>query len=210
MTVSACFAAAGVVALFLFRSTFASHIEMGGFESLITLKFGWGWILSAFACFGAACVAFIVGNLSAENSKTWPPKQGSAPFSSDSVYQDAPSSGHGQSKTLPLAPSNADCGAHRVIIHDCPTAGLGGEWILTEFPCFIGRDISAVQVLISDNSASAVHAKLYIEAGAVMISDEYSLNGTFVNGERILAPTELLTGDIATIGKTTLYFEVSE
>lgn len=212
MIISACLAAAGVVSLFLFRITFSSLIGTEGFGSLVNLEFGWGWILSTLVCSGAACVAFFANNLSVEESKVRPSKQGSSPSFSDkeSIYQGAPSSGHEQSETLSLTPSTIGYGAHKVVIRDCPTAGFGGEWILTEFPCFIGRDISAVQVLISDNSASAVHAKLYIEAGAIMISDEHSLNGTFVNGEKITAPTELLTGDVATIGETTLYFEVSE
>lgn len=58
---------------------------------------------------------------------------------------------------------------------------------LTGSPRFIGRDISAVEVLISfipDSSASAVYAKLYIEDEDVMISDERFLNGTFVNEEK--------------------------
>ena len=211
MIISACFAAAGVVSLFLFRTTFASLIETEGFGALVSLEFGWGWTLSTLACAGAACTAFVANNLSVEESKVQPSKQGSGlSFSEkESIYQSAPSSEYEQSDTLSLTPPTVSCGANKVIIRDCPTAGLGGEWILTEFPCFIGRDISTVQVLISDNSVSAVHAKLYIEDGAVMISDEHSLNGTFVNGEKITAPTELLTGDAVVIGKTTLYFEVS-
>lgn len=210
--ISACLAAAGVVSLFLFRITFSSLIETEGFGSLVNLEFGWGWTLSTLACAGAACAAFVASNLYGEKSHAQPHHQGSGASPSDIkiIHQNADSSGNKHSETSSSTLLTADCGAHKVVIRDCPTAGFGGEWILTEFPCFIGRDISAVQVLISDNSASAVHAKLYIEVGAVMISDEHSLNGTFVNGEKITAPVELLTGDVATIGETTLYFEVSE
>lgn len=212
MIISTCLAAAGVVSLFLFRITFSSLIETEGFGSLVNLEFGWGWTLSTLACAGAACAAFVASNLYGEKSQAQPHHQGSGASPSDNkiIHQNADSSGNRHSETSSSTLLTADCGAHKVVIRDCPTAGLGGEWILTEFPCFIGRDISAVQVLISDDSTSAVHAKLYIEAGAVMISDEHSLNGTFVNGKKITAPTELLTGDAVTIGETTLYFEVSE
>lgn len=98
----------------------------------------------------------------------------------------------------------------RVVIKCRQKSSGTQEWTPTEFPCFIGRDTSVAKIVVPDAQMSKVHAKLYIEQGAVMVSDENSSNGTFVNGERISFPAELLTGDEVRIGGTTFFFEVSE
>lgn len=84
------------------------------------------------------------------------------------------------------------------------------EWRPKEFPCFIGRDSSVVQIAVPDSCVSRIHARLYIESGLLMLADEGSSNGTIVNGEKISSPIELLSGDQVTVGKTILCFEISE
>ena len=75
-------------------------------------------------------------------------------------------------------------------------------------PCIIGRS-SEWPLLLADEKASQQHAKVYLENSSVMIEDLCSMNGTFVNGEKIRGPVELLSGDEVKIGMTNLYFVVS-
>ncbi len=55
--------------------------------------------------------------------------------------------------------------------------------------------------LVVDNAAiSKVHARIQRTPDQVTVQDLGSLNGTFVNGTRITAPTPLMTGDTLSIG----------
>lgn len=54
-----------------------------------------------------------------------------------------------------------------------------------------GRDIVIPLEVISKH-----HAKIYQDNGAWFIRDEQSTNGTFVNGDRISAPTKIIDGDV--------------
>lgn len=82
------------------------------------------------------------------------------------------------------------------------------ETVKLVLPCIIGRT-SEWPLLLMDEEASQQHAKVYLGNNAVMIEDLRSLNGTYVNGEKIEEPVELLSGDEVTIGKTNLFFIVS-
>lgn len=75
-------------------------------------------------------------------------------------------------------------------------------------PCIIGRT-SEWPFLLTDEEVTQQHAKVYLENNAVMIEDLCSLNGTFVNGEKIKGQVELLSGDEVKIGMTKLLFIVS-
>ena len=75
-------------------------------------------------------------------------------------------------------------------------------------PCIIGRS-SEWPLLLADEKVSQQHAKVYLKNSSAMIEDLCSLNGTFVNGEKIKGPVELLSGDEVKIGMTNLYFVVS-
>lgn len=75
-------------------------------------------------------------------------------------------------------------------------------------PCVIGR-IHECQLQLTDEKVSQQHAKVSLENNAVMIEDLGSLNGTYVNGEKIEGPVELLSGDEVVIGMTNLFFVVS-
>lgn len=75
-------------------------------------------------------------------------------------------------------------------------------------PCIIGRN-SEWPLLLMDEKTSQHHAKVYLEDNVVMVEDLCSLNGTFVNGEKIKGPVELLSGDEVKIGMTNLFFIVS-
>ena len=87
-----------------------------------------------------------------------------------------------------------------------------GETVLQEIPVgakevSIGR--SPDNGLVIDNPAvSHYHARVFHEEGRMMIEDFGSMNGTFVNGQRVKIVT-LATGDSVAIGKHTILVQDS-
>ncbi len=69
----------------------------------------------------------------------------------------------------------------------------------------IGRSASA-HVCLEDATVSRRHAILMREADTVRVLDDRSLNGVFVNGQRVGA-RELGDGDVLQIGRHELRFE---
>ena len=68
----------------------------------------------------------------------------------------------------------------------------------------LGRSLAA-HVRFDDPTVSRRHALLHREGGAVRVLDDRSLNGVWVNGQRV-DWRELADGDELTIGKFRLYF----
>jgi predicted RNA-binding Zn-ribbon protein involved in translation (DUF1610 family) len=68
----------------------------------------------------------------------------------------------------------------------------------------IGRSLSA-QIRFDDPTVSRRHALMHIQDGVVRILDDRSLNGVFVNGERI-EMRELEDGDCILVGRYQLHF----
>jgi len=62
-------------------------------------------------------------------------------------------------------------------------------------------------VRVEDTYASSIHARLYRQEKTLWVEDLGSTNGTWVNSERIIAPTRLGKGDQLQVGGTV--FEVS-
>jgi predicted Zn finger-like uncharacterized protein len=71
----------------------------------------------------------------------------------------------------------------------------------------IGR--SEADIALDDAEASREHAALEIRGNTVLIEDLGSTNGTFVNGERIAAPTEIQNQQEFVVGTTTLMLIVT-
>lgn len=69
----------------------------------------------------------------------------------------------------------------------------------------IGREADRDISLPADNTASRKHARFIITAGGVVLIDEGSLNGTYVNDQRISQHT-LVEGDLVQIGNTKFRF----
>jgi len=85
----------------------------------------------------------------------------------------------------------------------------GSEVSLTEAaPLIVGRSGSAGLALL-DGMTSRRHARFAIEGGDVVVEDLGSVNGTFVNGRKILARTLLSEGDRVLIGATILKVSTS-
>ncbi|UCC29728.1 MAG: FHA domain-containing protein [Phycisphaerales bacterium] len=71
-------------------------------------------------------------------------------------------------------------------------------------PAVIGRSSDHIQ--LSDNSTSRRHAEIRPADGTWILVDLNSSNGTYLNGQRILAPIELKHGDQIKVGGTLLVF----
>lgn len=80
--------------------------------------------------------------------------------------------------------------------------GVDGERrIAVDGELTLGRAEDA-GLVIDDPEISRVHAVIAHTADGIEIRDLSSLNGTWVNGERINTPTALAPGDVVKIGKT--------
>jgi pSer/pThr/pTyr-binding forkhead associated (FHA) protein len=82
-----------------------------------------------------------------------------------------------------------------------------GERLELENELVIGREGAAVT--IADSELSRRHAAVRPVDGGIEIEDLGSLNGTFVNGKRIDAPTRLAGGDSVKLGQSVLELEAA-
>jgi hypothetical protein len=64
-------------------------------------------------------------------------------------------------------------------------------------------------VVIDDPRVSRLHARVIIDAAGPSIEDADSVNGIFVNGERITGRVQLANGDSVVIGNQELRFELA-
>ncbi len=67
----------------------------------------------------------------------------------------------------------------------------------------MGRS-AETDVAIDDPYASEFHLRLVSQENGMMLHDLGSTNGTYVNGRRVSAPTELKRGDTIQVGKTVM------
>jgi EAL domain-containing protein (putative c-di-GMP-specific phosphodiesterase class I) len=75
----------------------------------------------------------------------------------------------------------------------------GDVLTLRSFPCQVGRQ-PGLAVRIVHPTVSLVHAIIHRGAGGLMIVDQGSRNGTFINGRRITAPTQVGMGELVQFG----------
>lgn len=61
-------------------------------------------------------------------------------------------------------------------------------------------------IFLEDEFASKNHALVFFDGGSYILSDAGSRNGTFLNGQPISQPTELVSGDRIEIGSTVFEF----
>lgn len=69
---------------------------------------------------------------------------------------------------------------------------------------FIGRDEFSHIKLVHDEAVSNLHARIFRKARNIWIEDLQSTNGTFINGEKIITPVIIVSGDRIKCGHTTL------
>lgn len=80
----------------------------------------------------------------------------------------------------------------------------GAEFYLNENQAYIiGKDSSQCDLIFQDHSVSKKHAKISISSdGKAKIDDLSSLNGVWVNNQKIQEPEELNSQDIISLGTT--------
>ncbi len=85
----------------------------------------------------------------------------------------------------------------------------GETFDLTKDSMTIGRDVTN-DVVVADAEVSRQHARINRTPGGHVLEDLGSTNGTFVNGERLVAPRVLNPGDLLGLGENvTLTFEAT-
>lgn len=67
----------------------------------------------------------------------------------------------------------------------------------------LGRSGEA-DLVLDDPYASEFHMRLVAQADGLTLHDLGSTNGTYVNGRRVTAPTQLRRGDTIQVGKTVM------
>lgn len=75
----------------------------------------------------------------------------------------------------------------------------GKEVPVGKFPFTVGRS-SSCNLRPTSEKVSKQHCCLLLRAGKLFVHDFNSRNGTFVNGEKVVQPTELHDGDALKIG----------
>jgi pSer/pThr/pTyr-binding forkhead associated (FHA) protein len=83
-------------------------------------------------------------------------------------------------------------------------AGLSAE--LAGGVIMIGRGADC-QLILEDDYVSTRHARVVSTPNGIYVEDLGSTNGTYVNGQRITAPTTITFADTVRIGKTILKLE---
>lgn len=78
----------------------------------------------------------------------------------------------------------------------------GQEFEVTD-AMVMGRS-EETDVVLDDPYASEFHLRLVAQENGLMLHDLGSTNGTYVNGRRVSAPTQLRRGDTIQVGKTVM------
>jgi pSer/pThr/pTyr-binding forkhead associated (FHA) protein len=85
---------------------------------------------------------------------------------------------------------------------------LEGQRITVEGDLLLGRE--GADVILDDAEVSRQHALVRPVDGALEVTDLGSVNGTYVNGERIHEPTRLAGGDLVALGRNTFEVEIRD
>ena len=87
---------------------------------------------------------------------------------------------------------------YQLVMRTGPT--MGKAYGLGKSEIAIGRDPSN-DIVINEAEVSRKHARLLFEDEVYVLEDLGSTNGTFVNGQRLMDPQELQSGDMILLGE---------
>jgi len=93
-------------------------------------------------------------------------------------------------------------GEHVFTIFEGPGAGRTFE--VDDRPVTIGRE-EGRDVVLEDERVSRLHARIVSEEGRMLVTDEGSSNGTFVNGA-LVSEREIHEGDVIAVGRHRIVF----
>lgn len=93
---------------------------------------------------------------------------------------------------------------HKITISQGSQEGMSAE--LTGGMILIGRGADC-QLILDDDYVSTRHARVVSVENGFYVEDLGSTNGTYVNGQRITAPTTISLADTIRIGKTIMKLE---
>jgi hypothetical protein len=82
----------------------------------------------------------------------------------------------------------------------------GQSAALADGVIMIGRGADC-QIILDDDYVSTRHARVVSGENGIYVEDMGSTNGSYVNGQRITAPTTITMSDTVRIGKTILKLE---
>jgi pSer/pThr/pTyr-binding forkhead associated (FHA) protein len=85
--------------------------------------------------------------------------------------------------------------------------GEGSKQRFNKFPISLGR-YPGNDIVITDNIVSRRHAVLAIEGDDLTLIDLDSMNGTYVNGSRVLSTLPIVDNDLIVIGRTELRISI--
>ena len=120
----------------------------------------------------------------------------------DTTLSMLPQVGQGDSGDAPLKST----GGIELVVAKGPSSGA--RYTVTRDETWLGRDPDS-DIFLDDVTVSRKHAKIRLSGERVFVADVGSLNGTYLNGERV-DEAELRHGDEMWIGKYKLVFTRSD
>lgn len=95
----------------------------------------------------------------------------------------------------------------RLIVRTGPNPGMVFD--LTKEVTMLGRDVTN-DIVVGDAEISRQHSRITRTPGGMVLEDLGSTNGTFVNGDRLVSPRVLASGDLVGMGENvTMTYESS-
>src|SRR3972149_11323314 len=95
----------------------------------------------------------------------------------------------------------------RLIVRPGPTPGMVFD--LTKEVTMLGRDVTN-DIVVGDAEISRQPTRVTRTPGGMVLEDLGSTNGTFINGDRLVSPRVLRSGDLLGLGENvTLGFEAT-
>jgi pSer/pThr/pTyr-binding forkhead associated (FHA) protein len=122
-----------------------------------------------------------------------------------SLLAEVPAPARAAATVAAPVPGRARQAAPVLVVREGP-AGMAGERFDVEGTLLVGRE--GADINIDDPEVSRRHAVVWVLDGGLLVRDEGSVNGTFVNGQRIHESTRLADGDVVRVGTSSLQVEL--